>query len=76
MKEYLASIVRSLVSHPEEVSVTETEEERGAVLELRASRDDIGKIIGRQGRTIRALRLVLSAACAKAGKRYFLEVRD
>ena len=76
MKELVAYMVRSLVSHPEAVTITEVTEERGIVLELRTAKDDLGKVIGRQGRTVRALRLVVSAACAKSDTRYFLEIRE
>lgn len=76
MKEFIASLAQSLVSRPDAVSVTETQDERGTVLELSVAREDVGKVIGRQGRTIRALRIVLNAACAKSGARCFLEIRE
>ncbi len=74
MKELLTFIVRNLVDHPDEVSITEIAGERTFVFELRVHKEDLGKVIGKQGRTARALRTVLSAASVKENKRAMLEI--
>lgn len=71
MIEYIA---QALVDHPEQVNVTEVEGEQTTVLELRVAKEDIGKVIGKQGRTARAMRTILSAASAKIKKRAVLEI--
>lgn len=72
--EYLA---RSLVDHPEAVSVDSYEEEDGTVVyELSVAEDDVGKVIGRGGRTVNSLRCVLRACAAKQGRRLLLDVVD
>jgi predicted RNA-binding protein YlqC (UPF0109 family) len=71
--EYVASW---LVDHPEEVSISEIEGERGSILEISVNPDDIGKIIGRQGRIIRALRTVARAAAQQEGENVSVEVAD
>lgn len=76
MQDLISYIAKSLVDHPEQVSVTEVEAERITVLELRVAKNDIGKIIGKQGRTAQAIRAILSAASGKKGKRYVLEIID
>jgi len=67
------SIARALVDHPEDVQVTV---EDGAVLELRVHTEDLGKVIGRQGRTAKAIRTLLAASGTKVHKRYTLEIRE
>jgi uncharacterized protein len=67
-------LARSLVEKPDEVEVSATESDSRVDLELRVAPDDIGKIIGRQGRTIRAIRSVAKAASVKLGKRVNVEV--
>ena len=74
MKELLEEIAKALVDNPEDVHVTEVEGEQTTVLELRVRSDDLGKVIGRQGRTARAIRTLLSAAGMKVQKRYVLEI--
>jgi uncharacterized protein len=74
MKELIKSIAQSLVDHPEQVSVNEIEGSQTSVLELKVAKDDLGKIIGKQGRTAQAIRTVLSAASAKLKKRSVLEI--
>jgi len=76
MKELVEFIARSLVDLPEEVKVDEVDQERSTMIELRVAPDDLGKVIGRQGRTARALRTVLSAASARSGRRYSLDILD
>ncbi len=74
MKELLELIAKALVDHPEEVSVCEVFGEKTTILELSVAQDDLGKVIGKQGRTARAIRTLLSAAGTKIGKRLHLEI--
>ena len=74
MKDLINSIARALVDHPEEVRVTEVEGNQTSVLELKVAREDLGKVIGKQGRTARAMRTILGAASAKLKKRTVLEI--
>jgi predicted RNA-binding protein YlqC (UPF0109 family) len=74
MKELLELIAKALVDHPEEVSVSEVFGEQTTILELSVAQDDLGKVIGKQGRTARAIRTLLSAAGTKMGKRLHLEI--
>jgi predicted RNA-binding protein YlqC (UPF0109 family) len=68
-------IARALVDRPDEVEVTEVPAEGGGtVIELRVARDDLGKVIGRQGRTARAIRTLLAAAASKQNRRTALEI--
>ncbi len=76
MKALVELIARSLVDIPEEVSVGEVVGERTAVFELRVAKSDIGKVIGKQGNTARAMRTILSAAGAKLNKRCVLEILE
>ena len=75
-KELVEYIAKSLVDSPELVKVREAEGEQGAVLELSVSHDDLGKIIGKQGRTARAIRTLLGAVSAKTKKRVVLEILE
>lgn len=74
MKNLINYIAQALVDHPEEVSVTEVEGNQTSVLELKVAKEDLGKVIGKQGRTARAMRTILSAASAKIKKRTVLEI--
>ena len=74
MKELLELIAKALVDHPEEVSVAEVFGEKTTILEISVAQDDLGKVIGKQGRTVRAIRTLLSAAGTKIGKRLHLEI--
>ncbi len=74
MKELIKRIARALVDRPEEVSVTEVQGSQTSVIELQVAKEDLGKIIGKQGRTARAMRTILSAASAKLKKRTVLEI--
>jgi len=76
MKDLVVEIARALVDNPEAVHVTEVEGEQKTILELSVDQPDIGKVIGRQGRTVRALRTLLSAAGVKLHKRFTLEILD
>jgi predicted RNA-binding protein YlqC (UPF0109 family) len=74
MKELIGYIAQALVDHPEQVNVSEVEGDQKNVLELKVAKEDIGKVIGKQGRTARAMRTILSAASAKTKKRTVLEI--
>ncbi len=74
MKELVAYVAKALVDKPEEVVVTEIEGEQTSVLELKVAKEDLGKVIGKQGRTARAMRTILSAASTKINKRSVLEI--
>jgi predicted RNA-binding protein YlqC (UPF0109 family) len=76
MKDLLIQIVTALVDNPEQVQVNEIEGTQTVVLELRVAESDIGRIIGKQGKTAHAIRTLLIAASGKAGKRYMLEILD
>jgi predicted RNA-binding protein YlqC (UPF0109 family) len=74
MKELVSFIATSLVDQPQAVQVNETAQEDAVVVELRVAKDDLGKVIGKQGRTARAIRSLLSAAAARQNKRARLEI--
>jgi predicted RNA-binding protein YlqC (UPF0109 family) len=74
MKELVESIARSLVDHPDEVQVKLIEGAQATILELRVNKEDLGKVIGRQGRTAKAVRTLLGAAGVKVHKRFTLEI--
>jgi predicted RNA-binding protein YlqC (UPF0109 family) len=74
MKDLIAEIAKALVDHPEEVSVNEIGGSHTKVLEVRVAKADIGKIIGKQGRTAQAIRTILSAAAGKTRQKYILEI--
>ncbi len=76
MKDLIKYIAQALVDHPEQVSVSEVEGNQTSVLELKVAKDDLGKVIGKQGRTARAMRTILSAASAKIKKRTVLEILE
>jgi len=76
MKELIEFIAKSLVDKPESVSVKETEGEKTTIIELRVAQDDLGKVIGKQGRTARSMRTILNAAGTKLGKRCVLEILE
>ena len=75
-KELVEFIAKSLVDSPDEVTVREVEGEQASVLELSVAKEDLGKIIGKQGRTARAIRILLGAVSAKARKRVVLEILE
>jgi predicted RNA-binding protein YlqC (UPF0109 family) len=74
MKEFVEYVIKALIDHPEEVDVREVDGERVVVFELRLNQTDIGKVIGKSGRTITAIRTLLTSAAAKQGKRAMLEI--
>ncbi len=74
MKDLIKYIAKALVDNPDDVSVNEVEGNQTSVLELKVAKEDLGKVIGKQGRTARAMRTILSAASAKVRKRTVLEI--
>ena len=74
MKELVEVIAKSLVDHPEEVTVTETEDDKSIVIELRVAQEDMGKVIGKQGRIAKAIRIVVKAAASRADKKVIVEI--
>jgi predicted RNA-binding protein YlqC (UPF0109 family) len=76
MKELVKFIAQSLVDNPDEVQVKEIEGEQTSVIELKVAKEDLGKVIGKQGRTARAMRTILSAASTKIHKRAVLEILE
>ncbi len=74
MKELLEKIARSLVDNPDEVSVTEVDDDQSLILELRVAEDDMGKVIGKQGRIAKAIRVVMKAAAIRENKRVVVEI--
>ncbi len=76
MKDLIAYIAKALVDRPEEVVVTEIEGEQTYVIELKVAKEDIGKVIGKQGRTAQPIRTILSAGSTKINKRSVLEILE
>ena len=76
MKELLTYVAQNLVEHPEQVTVTESESGGETVLELRVAPEDMGKVIGRQGRIAKEIRTLIRSAAQKAGKRVSVEIMD
>lgn len=76
MKDLIVYIAKSLVDNPDEVEVKEVEGEQTSIIELRVAKEDLGKVIGKQGRTARAMRTILSAASTKMKKRATLEILE
>ncbi|MBW1694183.1 MAG: KH domain-containing protein [Deltaproteobacteria bacterium] len=76
MKVLIKYIAQSLVDNPEQVEVSEVEGSQTSVLELKVAKEDLGKVIGKQGRTARAMRTILSASSAKIKKRTVLEILE
>jgi len=74
MKELLMTLAQALVDHPDQVSVNLVEGEKSVILELRVDQEDMGKVIGKQGRIARAIRTLIKAAAAHQGKRVVVEI--
>jgi hypothetical protein len=74
LTELVEYIAKALVDHPEEVTVNRVEGEQSVIIELKVHPDDMGKIIGKQGRIAKAIRTVVKAAAAKEGKRVIVEI--
>jgi len=76
LKTLIEYMAKALVDKPEAVSVRETDGEKTTIIELRVAQDDLGKVIGKQGRTARSMRTILTAAGTKLGKRCVLEILE
>jgi predicted RNA-binding protein YlqC (UPF0109 family) len=74
LKDLLQEVAKALVDHPDQVEVSEVEGEQTTVFELKVAKEDLGKIIGKEGRTARSLRTLIGAASAKLKKRSVLEI--
>jgi hypothetical protein len=74
MKELVLFLAKHLVSHPESVEVKETEGETASVLELKVAREDLGRVIGKQGRTAKSIRTILNAAASRTNRKVVLEI--
>ena len=74
MKDLIKYIAQALVDTPDKVEVSEVQGEQTSVIELRVAKEDLGKVIGKQGKTAKAMRTILSAASAKVHKRTVLEI--
>lgn len=76
LRTLIDTIARELVEHPDEVDVDEIDSEHNTVIELRVAREDLGKVIGRDGRTAQSMRTLLTAASSKLGRRAHLDIID
>ncbi len=76
MKELIDFIARALVDSPDDVEVTEFGDEKASMITLKVAREDLGKVIGKKGRTAKAMRTILSATATKLGKRSTLEIME
>ena len=76
LKELVEFVARALVDQPDDVEVSEIAGEQTIVLELRVAKEDLGKVIGKQGRTVKAMRAILNAASSKLRKRADLEILE
>lgn len=76
LKALIETMAKALVDKPDAVSVQETDGEKTTIIELRVAPDDLGKVIGKQGRTARSMRTILTAAGTKLGKRCMLEILE
>ncbi|MCI5620832.1 MAG: KH domain-containing protein [Lachnospiraceae bacterium] len=74
MKELVEVIAKALVDYPDEVTVTETENEKEIILELHVAQSDMGKVIGKQGRIAKAIRSVVKAAASKENKKVLVDI--
>jgi predicted RNA-binding protein YlqC (UPF0109 family) len=74
MKDLVSYLAKSLVNHPDEVEVKEIQGETAAILELRVAKDDLGRIIGKQGRTAKSIRTLLNAVASRTNRKIVLEI--
>ena len=76
MKELVAFLAKQLVSQPDAVEVRETQGETASVLELKVAKEDLGRVIGKQGRTAKAIRTILNAAASRTNRKVVLEILE
>jgi hypothetical protein len=76
LKELIRAIAMELVDHPDQVQVTEIAGEHNSLIELRVAKEDIGKVIGKEGRTAQSMRTILTAVSTKLGRRAHLDIVD
>ena len=76
LKELIRAIAVELVDHPDQVEVTEIAGEHNSLIELRVAKEDVGKVIGKEGRTAQSMRTILTAVSTKLGKRAHLDIVD
>ena len=76
MKELIRYIATALVDHPDQLRIEETEQDDTVIIELTVAKEDLGKVIGKQGRTAKAMRALLAAAAGKSNKRSRLEIME
>ena len=74
MKELVTFLAKSLVNHPDAVEVTETQGETASILGLRVAKEDLGRVIGKQGRTAKSIRTILNAAASRTNRKVVLEI--
>ena len=74
MKELVLYLARALVSHPDAVEVKETQGDTASVLELKVAKEDLGRVIGKQGRTAKSIRTILNAAASRTNRKVVLEI--
>jgi len=74
LKEFLEKLVKALVDYPEDVEISQVEGGRSIILEIKVVPDDMGKVIGKQGRIAQSLRIIVKAAAAKKGKKVMMEI--
>lgn len=74
MKDLVSYLAKALVNHPDEVEVKEIQGETAAILELRVAKDDLGRIIGKQGRTAKSIRTLLNAVASRTNRKIVLEI--
>jgi predicted RNA-binding protein YlqC (UPF0109 family) len=74
MKELIEYLARALVNHPDAVEVKETQGDTASVLELKVAKEDLGRIIGKQGRTAKSIRTIVNAAASRANRKVVLEI--
>jgi uncharacterized protein len=74
MKELVQFLARSLVTHPDAVEVKETQSDTASIVELKVAKEDLGRIIGKQGRTAKSIRTILNAAASRANRKVVLEI--
>ena len=74
MKELVEFLAKQLVNHPEAVEVKETQSDTASILELKVAKEDLGRVIGKQGRTAKSIRTILNAAASRTNRKVILEI--